>query len=174
MMLSFIYLLKQIIDLTILHLCFFRLIALIGGPSRCHKVMNALAIQVRLFSPTMFGIAKGVLMVKDDIDKIQIPASMIKVNKSNSKEPLHDSVIMIVSGIYPSDNAITIGKIYHPSLTPPESGLNNLSPLRSMFCNVMLARGVRGETLDGCECCQCEIDVLCSLSWYAYLPYLIR
>lgn len=37
------------------------------------------AIQVRIFGPSCLGIAKGMLVMKDGIDKVQIPGSMIKV-----------------------------------------------------------------------------------------------
>ncbi|KAL7522999.1 hypothetical protein ACHAWX_007736 [Stephanocyclus meneghinianus] len=122
------------------------LTALLGDSKRAKA---STAIQVRVFSPTGFGIGKGMLMVKDDIDRIEIPTSMVKVKKSTAKDPLHDDVVLIVSGIYPSVPANVIGKIIDPDDKPTASQLKDLEPPSEMFQNVMLAKGVTRELLDG-------------------------
>jgi hypothetical protein len=104
-----------------------------------------------VFSPTGFGIGKGMLVVKDDIDTIEIPTSMVKVKKSTAKDPLHDDAVLIISGIYPSVPAKVIGKIIDPDDKPTLSQLKDLEPPSEMFQNVMLAKGVTRELLDGCK-----------------------
>eukprot|EP00804_Cyclotella_cryptica_P020971 CCRYP_009289-RB/>CCRYP_009289-RB protein AED:0.08 eAED:0.08 QI:1609/1/1/1/0.75/0.4/5/2244/1210 len=88
------------------------------------------------------------LMVKDEIDKIEIPLSMIKVKKSTSKDPLHDDVVLIVSGVFPSVPARVIGKIVDPDDNPTVSQIKDIEPPSEMFQNVMLAKGVAKESLD--------------------------
>lgn len=112
---------------------------------------ESFAIQVRIFSPTGFGIAKGMLTVKDGIDEIEIPTSMIKVKKSASESPLHEGVVLIVSGIFPSVPAKVIGKIVDFNASPTATQLEDVKPPSEMFQNAMLAKGVTKEALDQCK-----------------------
>ena len=94
-------------------------------------------------------------MAKEGIGKIQIPSSMIKVKRSKSKKPLHDTVVLVVSELFLSVNAITLGKILKndpdPKKQPSKSSLSSLEPPKEMFTNVLLARGVTKTALDNCE-----------------------
>ena len=104
-----------------------------------------------------FGVAKGVLMLKEGIDKIQIPKSMLKVQKSKSQHPLHNSVMMIVTEVFLSDKSITISRIIadNPKKRPTASGLKEVKPPCEMFTNVLLAAGVSKDTIDNCTYCYC-------------------
>lgn len=142
----------------------FRLHRLLGG-STGKKSSDAMTAQIRAFSPTKFGIAKGMLMIKDDLDDktILLPSSMIKVNKSRSKDPLHDDVVLIISGLFLSDKAITMERVLKLDPTkeapkkeePTSSGLAGLQPPSVMFLNVLVSRGVQKELIDQCKC-QCS------------------
>ena len=103
-----------------------------------------------------FGIAKGVLMLKEGIDKIQIPKSMLKVNKSRS-QPLHNSVMMIVSQVFLSEISITMGRIItdNPKKRPTATGLKKIESPSKSFTNVLLAAGVSKDTMDNCMCRSC-------------------
>lgn len=129
-----------------------RLTAILGGSKPASKCAT---IRIRAFSPTGFGIAKGMLMVKDNIDRVEIPKSMIKVRKSTAQDPLHDSVVLIVGAIYPSISAKKFSKqpkgtIDHDE-DPVECDSNQIKPPVKMYRKVMLDAGVKKETLGECE-----------------------
>ena len=93
-------------------------------------------------------------VVKEGIDNIQIPDSMLKVKKSSSKKPLHDSVYVVVSSIYPSVTSITIGRMFHSERRDPtQAGLKDVrSNLpSSAFQNVLFARGVTEGVMNSCK-----------------------
>ena len=94
-------------------------------------------------------------MVKDDIDRVEIPKSMIKVRKSTAQDPLHDSVVLIVGAIFPSTSAKKISKQLKGSIDHDEGqvqcDLNQLNPPAMMYRKVMLDAGVKNEALEECE-----------------------
>lgn len=111
-----------------------------------------------------FGIGKGMLMLKEGISKIQIPKSMLKVQKSRSQHPLHDSVVVIVSELFLSDKSITIGRIFadNPKKQPTASVLRELTEKKTaiMFTTVLLAAGVSEDALN-----DCRYHSLCYVCW---------
>ena len=52
------------------------------------------AVQVRIFCPAL-GWAKGMLMQKPSIIKIQLPCSMIKVPKTRATDCSHDAYLLV-------------------------------------------------------------------------------
>ena len=57
-------------------------------------------MQVRIVAPTI-GLAKGMLLKKKGIDKIQLPQSMIKVGPSQTcKDPW---AAVIIKNVFPSE-----------------------------------------------------------------------
>lgn len=117
-------------------------------------MIDAMAIQIRAISPTKFGIAKGMLMIDDDLDDntIVLPTSMIKVEKSKSGNPLHNDVILVISGLFLSDKAIVMDKIMDSSKQPTKSDLKKLEPPSQMFLNVLMSRGVPPIMIEECKC----------------------
>lgn len=116
---------------------------------------RAMAIQVRIVSPSMIGVAKGMLFAKKGIDKIQIPTSMIKVGKSTRNKVLHTDVVLIVKQIFPSKNNDTMQRMINPnhcnndSRHPPtENQMKELKPLQYMANTVLVAKGCPRETID--------------------------
>lgn len=94
------------------------------------------------------------LTVKEDLDDntILIPTSMIKVQKSRAKHPLHDNVILVISSLFLSDKNITIDRLIGNSgIEPSDSGLRSLEPPSEMFTNSLISRGVPIELLDKCK-----------------------
>jgi hypothetical protein len=125
------------------------IIPLLGASKRSKRTI---ALQVRFFSPTGFGVGKGLLMVKENIDKIEIPTSMIKVKKSAAKYPLIDSVVLVISGIYPTVKSNVFARILDPNDDPTDAQLSMFEPINESFLNVMQAKGVLKELLYECEC----------------------
>ena len=77
------------------------------------------AIQVRIIGPSSVGIAEGMLFVNKNMEeyKIQLPMSMVKVNKSITT-PLHTPVVVNICQCFPSSNqenqtADTLTKVFH-------------------------------------------------------------
>mmetsp|Transcript_21142 Transcript_21142/g.45875 ORF Transcript_21142/g.45875 Transcript_21142/m.45875 type:complete len:873 (+) Transcript_21142:47-2665(+) len=81
---------------------------------------RAFAIQVRIIGPSSVGVAKGVLFVKETIGRetIQIPSSMIKVNKSKTK-PLHTYVALNINQHFPSKAQYCMGRLLDDDLKDP-------------------------------------------------------
>ena len=77
-------------------------------PSAIEAALNALATQVRVIGPRI-GVAKGNLMRKPGITKIQLTRSMIKVGPSNSNDA--DWVCLVVKNVFPSAGNALIAKV---------------------------------------------------------------
>jgi hypothetical protein len=118
-------------------------------------VRRAIAIQVRIFSPTKFGIAKGMLVIKPGIDKIQIPESMIKVERSSSANPMHPKVVLVITQIFPSENCYTMERfINYEVKDPTDNQKQKLNVLKNdivFIKNVLIASGVGQVLLDKCK-----------------------
>lgn len=144
-------------DISHCYLCwYFSLLELIGSSSssKAEAAKYATAIQVRLYSPTKFGIAKGMLMVKDDLRGIQVPTSMCKVNKSLVENPLHDSVAIAVKAIFPSKPCHIIGRLFDSRRrVPTPNQLKEINSISETFGDILRARGVNSEVLDRCKLC---------------------
>lgn len=93
-------------------------------------------------------------MIKEDIEKIEIPTSMLKVGPSLVDNPLHDNVVVVVSGIYPSDSCHGLARIFSPNRRDLAEGqLENIKPPSETFINVLIAKGKEGmeEAIRSCE-----------------------
>jgi RNA dependent RNA polymerase len=78
------------------------------------------ALQVRIVAPQL-GIYKGMLVVKEGIDRIQLPTSMKKVGPSTIIDPNDKRVFLLINGSFPSKiNAIQFPKIFQ-NLQPCKS-----------------------------------------------------
>ena len=103
---------------------------------------RAFAIQVRLVGPSRIGIAKGMLFVKAGIDNIQVPTSMLKVNKSSSA-PLHTDVVLNIIHVYPSTNQKVMGRLLNDKLDDPTLPmLRDLEPPGADVLRVLACKGV--------------------------------
>ena len=101
-----------------------------GYPSVAASVLQLVAIQIRAVGPGL-GLAKGILMRKPGIDKIQIPPSMLKISRASGAaagsaaagsaaaagryvwggSADDDWVSLIVSAEFPSKSSGYVGKL---------------------------------------------------------------
>lgn len=107
------------------------------------------AIQVRIFGPKI-GWYKGMLMKKPGIDRIELPPSMRKVEKSKLKKS-PDWVVLVIHASFPSEQCTMMGRAQNPHLKDPTSrwAEKNLKCLdeSSMFWNLLLLNGVPQDTI---------------------------
>lgn len=97
-------------------------------------------VQVRIVGESV-GIFKGLLVKKNNIDRIQLPSSMKKVNKSRINSC--SEVYIIFSQLYPSKPCKMIGKSLNPNLNnPPESAHEYLKKSWPMMQQYLLGVGV--------------------------------
>lgn len=114
-----------------------------------------LSNQVRIIGPSSVGICKGMLFVKHGITKIQLPSSMLKVEKSTLRRPLHTDVVLNIHHIYPSSNHEALGRLFNDDLPdPPFSMLGDLAnkPPCEDVLRVLKGKDVSDSILDQCEC----------------------
>lgn len=107
------------------------------------------AIQVRIISPT-HGWAKGMLILKPGISRIQLPPSMIKVGPSKSPSTRELSVFVGIRAYFPSASSRMMGRFLNPNLpNPPKSSEKDLKRLRKddQLWNVLLGNGVTYQKL---------------------------
>jgi hypothetical protein len=126
------------------------LVQLLGNSQPAQRVF---AIQVRIIGPSSVGIAKGMLFVKEDIaeDKIQLPTSMIKVNKSRT-EPLHTHVVLNIRQCFPSSNQECMGRLFDNFKDDPTLNMiKALKPPSPDVQRVILCKGVNEQILQQCE-----------------------
>ena len=118
---------------------------------------------MRIISPSKLGTAKGMLFVKEQIDKIQIPSSMIKVGKSKEK-PLHDDVVLNIIRMFPSQNCEIFERLLNDSKKNPTNRQTKLLKLPpETVQNVLRAKGVSTDVLNRCKFPKfgAELGVLC-------------
>lgn len=126
------------------------LVQLLGSSEPAQRVF---AIQVRIIGPSSVGIAKGMLFVKEGIaeDRIQLPTSMIKVNKSRTT-PLHTNVVLNIIKLFPSSNQQCMGKLFDNFLKDPSlKMINTLKPPADDVQRVLQCKGVSEQSLQQCE-----------------------
>jgi hypothetical protein len=87
------------------------------------------ALQVRIFASNL-GIARGVLMIRPDINKIQLRPSMLKVGLSLSRSDqgsLSDRAVVLVTsnGVYPFPAHLFTARIPYGDTDPPKSYTSN-------------------------------------------------
>ena len=123
---------------------------LLGNSTAAQRVF---AIQVRIIGPSSVGVAKGMLFVKEDLEeyKIQLPTSMVKVNKSKTA-PLHTHVVLNIRQCFPSSNQKCMGKLLDDSKSDPS--LTQIKALKLPSPDVrqvMLCKGVAEDNLQECK-----------------------
>ena len=109
------------------------------------KAMNSFAIQVRVYSANL-GIFKGLLEIKDGIDKIVLTNAMRKVGKAlrcRTDKPVY----LVIKSIYPSTNNKKFEKMFNPnmqSLTKKESQ----ESLQGTLLMILNGCGISPDVLD--------------------------
>ncbi len=95
------------------------------------------------------------LVIKPGIDKIQIPESMIKVERSSSANPMHPKVVLVITQIFPSENCYTMERfINYEVKDPTDNQKQKLNVLKNdivFIKNVLIASGVGQVLLDKCK-----------------------
>jgi hypothetical protein len=117
------------------------------------RYRRATSIQVRMICPALFGIAKGKLVITDDIDGIEVPGSMVKVKKSRASNPLHpDDVAIVITRIFPTKQNSQLDRLFNSNgPDPTKQGLEGIKPIPESFKVILKARGVTTDTLERCE-----------------------
>ena len=138
------------------------LVEVIGGSNTATKVSTVASrvcqIQVRVVGPSSVGIGKGMLFVKDGIDKIQLPTSMIKVEKSTTC-PLHDDVVLCIVQCFPSKPNEYMGRFINEDLKDPTvKQLKGLKPPYDDAVRVLQSKGVDPAVLE-----QCKLSLICHI-----------
>ena len=109
------------------------------------KAMNSFAMQVRVYSANL-GIFKGLLEIKDGIDKIVLTNAMRKVGKA-LRCRTDKSVYLVIKSIYPSTNNKKFEKMFNPnmqSLTKKESQ----ESLQGTLLMILNGCGISPDVLD--------------------------
>lgn len=123
------------------------LFELLGKSTPAKRVF---AIQVRIIGPSSVGVAKGMIFVKETMprDKIQIPSSMVKVNKSKTK-PLHTYVAINIIQHFPSKAQYTMGRLFNDDQKDPSIPMvNDLNPPCKDAWRVLCCKGVDQSIID--------------------------
>jgi hypothetical protein len=139
------------------------LVQLLGSSQPAQRVF---AIQVRIIGPSSVGVAKGMLFVKEDIEeyKIQVPASMVKVNRSKTT-PLHTYVALNIRQCFPSSNQQVMGKLFDDMKNDPSlSMIKGLKPPSQDVQRVLRCKGVSEQTIHQCEFSNIKIQSKSSLT----------
>ena len=127
------------------------LVELLGKSKPAQRVF---AIQVRIVGPASVGIAKGMLFVKNDIEKykIQVPTSMVKVPKSKTK-PCHSDVALIIIACFTSKQRECFEKLFNddPENNPTCKQLKELKPPSKNFNAVLRGKGVNDPVIQSCK-----------------------
>lgn len=109
-----------------------------SGPRRKYD-----SIQVRVIGPNI-GLAKGMLLVKDGISKIQLPQSMIKAPPSNTSDETWVAIIM--KNVFPCEKNIQLGRYLHPDDDACNSWKKQKhKELSEMYQRMLLGFGVKEE-----------------------------
>lgn len=105
------------------------------------------AIQVRLVGPNL-GIAKGMLLKKRGITKIQLPSSMIKAPESQT---CHDNwVAVVVKTVFPSKENNSLGRLLDPNAQEPCKSWReeDKRPLSTMYQRMLIGFGVTSRDVN--------------------------
>eukprot|EP00581_Thalassiosira_minuscula_P019424 CAMPEP_0183716690 /NCGR_PEP_ID=MMETSP0737-20130205/10498_1 /TAXON_ID=385413 /ORGANISM="Thalassiosira miniscula, Strain CCMP1093" /LENGTH=1455 /DNA_ID=CAMNT_0025945985 /DNA_START=64 /DNA_END=4431 /DNA_ORIENTATION=- len=105
------------------------------------------AIQVRIIGPSTIGVAKGMLVAKDGINAIQVPSSMIKVEKSKT-DPMHDDVVLNVHKCFPWNSHWIMGRLINndPNV-PSKKQKEGLKAVCSDVMRVFQSKGIPTDVL---------------------------
>jgi hypothetical protein len=98
-------------------------------------------MQVRLIGPNL-GFAKGMLLKKSGIRRIQIPPSMIKARKSETCN--EDYVALIIKNVFPSEENKQLGRFLDPEEDARKSWASDYKkPLSDMYQRMLIGFGVK-------------------------------
>lgn len=105
------------------------------------------AIQVRLVGPSL-GLAKGMLIKKRGITRIELPSSMIKAPKSSQNE--QQWVAVIVKNSFPSEENVQIGRMLDPEAAHPKKSWieKDKKQLSTMYQRMLVGYGVKKSIVD--------------------------
>ncbi|KAL7543918.1 hypothetical protein ACHAXR_013297 [Thalassiosira sp. AJA248-18] len=105
------------------------------------------SIQVRIIGPKI-GLAKGMLLVKDGIDKIQLSKeSMIKAPPSVTSD--ESWVAIVIKNGFPTDGNVQLNKYFDPHLDPCDSWKNNKQKeLSKMHKRMLIGYGINIKDVD--------------------------
>lgn len=112
-----------------------------GSRKQEHDVM-----QVRIVAPTI-GLAKGLLLRKKGIDRIQLPRSMIKAMRSQTCKDNWAAVI--IKNQFPSKENTQMGRYIDPGTNASEWWMNeNKKNLSAMYQRIFKGFGVEQAIID--------------------------
>ena len=81
------------------------------GLGRKASIDSFIGVQVRIFAPSL-GWFKGTLIKSPFVDKVQLPESMQKVNKSKvNHNDMKDDAFVIIKACFPNETAIDFAKV---------------------------------------------------------------
>ena len=100
------------------------------------------SMQVRIVAPTL-GLAKGMLLKKRGISRIQLPTSMFKAKRSNTCNNKYAAII--IKNFFPSDENKQLGRLLDPTeKVPCKSWMSNdKKKLSSMYQRMLVGFGVK-------------------------------
>lgn len=105
------------------------------------------SVQVRILGPTL-GMAKGMLLRKPGISRIQLPSSMFKAPPSHIV--CNDSfVAVIIKNVFPSEENKQLGRFLDPVGDARDSWTaNDKRPLSDMYQRMLVGYGVKTSVVD--------------------------
>ena len=90
----------------------------------------------------------GMLVVKDNITKIQLPPSMVKVGRSEN--PMHDDVVLVVKQSFPCTKSNILGRLFDDRQKNPTP--NQLRTLKTVPIDVHMLLQDKGVPEDLLNC----------------------
>lgn len=119
------------------------------------KARDVFAVQVRMIGPSSFGLAKGMLQVKQGMEghKVEIPTSMIKAERSKDKEPFHKKkVALVIIHCFPSVKSRTMDRLLDDRKEDPTPlMIKDIEEPGEIFLNVLRCKGVNDSIIENCE-----------------------
>ena len=119
------------------------------------KARDVFAVQVRMIGPSFFGLAKGMLQVKQGMEghKVEIPTSMIKAERSKDKEPFHKKkVALVIIHCFPSVKSRTMDRLLDDRKEDPTPlMIKDIEEPGEIFLNVLRCKGVNDSIIENCE-----------------------
>lgn len=98
-------------------------------------------MQVRLLGPKL-GLAKGMLLKKQGISRIQIPSSMLKAPPSQICD--ENYVVLIIKNVFPSEENTQLGRFLDPESDAQNSWTSSTKkPLSDMYRRMLVGFGVK-------------------------------
>jgi hypothetical protein len=104
------------------------------------------SLQVRILGPKL-GLAKGMLLKKQGISRIQLPKSMIKAPPSRTCDD--DCLTLIIKNCFPSDENKQLGRFLNPEAEPQKSWVKKKKkPLSDMYQRMLVGFGVEQSVVE--------------------------